>query len=100
MVGNDYVAPAPKTTPESRTYKVKGNYTRPMLDDPTGKKALHKQLNKHSANFICKISETETSSSNDSIKTMILASLKRASEANIKLLLKIQKLSLPPWRCS
>jgi hypothetical protein len=94
--GDLYVAPAPTTSSASKTPKVKDNSIGSMLDDPTGKKALHKRLNKRSANFIRKISVSETSSSNDSIETMISASLKAASEANVKALPKIQRLTLPP----
>jgi hypothetical protein len=92
--GDLYVAPVYNTTNEPGTPEVKVDYN--MSNDPTGKKALHKRLNKRSVNFIRKISDTESSTLNDSLQTMIVSSLKAAYPANLKDLQKIPKLSLLP----
>jgi hypothetical protein len=92
--GDIDVAPVPNTRKEPETPVVKADYDR--SNDPTGKKALHKRLNKRSVNFIRKISDTESSTSNDSLETMIASSLKAVSPANLKDLQKIPKLSLLP----
>jgi hypothetical protein len=63
-----------------------------MPNDPTDKKALHKR----SVNVILKISDTESSTSNNSLETMIPSSLKAASPASLKDLQKMPKLSLLP----
>jgi hypothetical protein len=54
--GDIDVAPVPNTRKEPETPVVKADYDR--SNDPTGKKALHKRLNKRSVNFIRKISDT------------------------------------------